>query len=87
MKIFGRQMDYTGKSVFMDQFLNALYFLSLSPTGKKLINTLLGRKNIIIKYGEICHIHRKQNKSRSKTASYNPLFNYWEQSVRAHENY
>lgn len=46
MKIFGRLMDYTGKSVFMDQFLNALYFLSLSPTGKKLINTLLGREKI-----------------------------------------
>ena len=52
MKIFGRLMDYTGKSDFMSQVLNALKLLSLTPTGKKLINTLLGRKNIIIKYGK-----------------------------------
>ena len=43
---------YTGKNVFMGQVLKALKLLSLTPTGKKLINTLLGRKNIIIKYGE-----------------------------------
>ena len=42
---------YTGKNVFMGQVLNALKLLSLTPTGKKLINTLLGRKNIIIQYG------------------------------------
>ena len=35
---------YTGKNVFMGQVLKALKLLSLTPTGKKLINTLLGRK-------------------------------------------
>ena len=42
---------YTGKNVFMGQVLNALKLLSSTPTGKELINTLLGRKNIIIQYG------------------------------------
>ena len=40
---------YTGKNVFMGQVLNALKLLSSTPTGKELINTLLGRKNIIIR--------------------------------------
>ena len=35
----------------MGQVLNALKLLSSTPTGKELINTLLGRKNIIIQYG------------------------------------